>query len=249
MKKQNLLHIIFFIGYICIVTGAAVQLFELSFAPYVFSIGVALVIIFRFLNKKSLFYTIQLFCEVRMTLLNVFAAGGNWFTTLLSYIRVQIVNISISDILDILILAALLYFAIRFMKKRRAEKLFLGIGVLIAIVAVSNFIGLFAVGYILSYLLQSGILAIIVIFQPEIRDALERIGNSTFLNPLSDTLPRKHLTLAKTTAEEITEELTRTAGAPMPLILRVGEPPRKDPQENLKNLLAFASKHENIEIK
>ncbi len=111
-----------------------------------------------------------------MTLLNVFAAGGNWFTTLLSYIRVQIVNISISDILDILILAALLYFAIRFMKKRRAEKLFLGIGVLIAIVAVSNFIGLFAVGYILSYLLQSGILAIIVIFQPEIRDALERMG-------------------------------------------------------------------------
>lgn len=50
MKKQNLLHIIFFIGYICIVTGAVVQLFELSFAPYVFSIGVALVIIFRFLT-------------------------------------------------------------------------------------------------------------------------------------------------------------------------------------------------------
>ncbi|MBO5850268.1 MAG: hypothetical protein J6Q47_03190 [Paludibacteraceae bacterium] len=50
MKKQNLLHIIFFIGYICIVTGAAVQLFELSFAPYVFSIGVALAIIFRFLT-------------------------------------------------------------------------------------------------------------------------------------------------------------------------------------------------------
>ena len=47
----------------------------------------------------------------------------------------------------------------------------------------------------------------------------------------------------------LAEELTRTAGAPMPLVLRVGEPPRKDPRENLKNLLAFASKHENIEIK
>jgi hypothetical protein len=47
----------------------------------------------------------------------------------------------------------------------------------------------------------------------------------------------------------LSEELKRAAGGAMPLILRVGEAPRKDPQENLKNLLAFASKHENIEIK
>ena len=47
----------------------------------------------------------------------------------------------------------------------------------------------------------------------------------------------------------LTEELARSAGQPMPLILKVGEPPKKDPQQNLKNLLAFASKHENIEIK
>ena len=50
MKKQTLLHIMFFVGYICVVSGAAIQLFELSFAPYIFSLGAALVIIFRFLT-------------------------------------------------------------------------------------------------------------------------------------------------------------------------------------------------------
>ena len=47
----------------------------------------------------------------------------------------------------------------------------------------------------------------------------------------------------------LSEEVARAAGYPMPLHLRVGEPPKKDPKENLQNLLAFASKHENIEIK
>ncbi len=111
-----------------------------------------------------------------MTLLNVLAVGGNWFRTLLSYIKIQVINISISDIIDIILLAALLYFAIRFMRNRRAEKLLLGVGVWIAMIAVSNFIGLYAVGYILSYVLQSGIVVLVVIFQPEIRDALERMG-------------------------------------------------------------------------
>ena len=47
----------------------------------------------------------------------------------------------------------------------------------------------------------------------------------------------------------LSEEVGKAAGHQMPLHLRVGEPPRKDPKENLQNLLAFASKHENIEIK
>ena len=47
----------------------------------------------------------------------------------------------------------------------------------------------------------------------------------------------------------LSEEIGKAAGHQMPLHLRVGEPPRKDPKENLQNLLAFASKHENIEIK
>ena len=111
-----------------------------------------------------------------MTLLNIMAGDGNWFRTLLSYIKIQVSNISVSDVIDILLLAVLLFFAIKFMKNRRAGKLLLGVGVWIALVALSNFVGLYAVGYILSYVLRSGIVVLVVIFQPEIRDALERMG-------------------------------------------------------------------------
>ena len=47
----------------------------------------------------------------------------------------------------------------------------------------------------------------------------------------------------------LSEEIGKAAGHPQPVHLRVGEPPKKDPKENLQNLLAFASKHENIQIK
>ena len=47
----------------------------------------------------------------------------------------------------------------------------------------------------------------------------------------------------------LTEEASAAAGQSVGLSLRVGDPPKRDPKENLQNLLAFASKHENIQIK
>ena len=114
-----------------------------------------------------------------MTSLNIIAGGANWVRTLFSFIKVQFMNISVADVLDIILLAALLYVAVRFMKNRHAGKLMLGVGVWVAMAALSKFFGLYAVGYILSYLLRSGIIALVVIFQPEIRDALERMGGES----------------------------------------------------------------------
>ena len=47
----------------------------------------------------------------------------------------------------------------------------------------------------------------------------------------------------------LTEEAQNAAGMPVRLNLRVGEPPKASPQENLKNLLKFGSQFDNIEIK
>ena len=47
----------------------------------------------------------------------------------------------------------------------------------------------------------------------------------------------------------LSEEAARAVGSPMGILLRVGERPKKDPKQNLQNLLDFASKHDNIEIK
>ena len=45
------------------------------------------------------------------------------------------------------------------------------------------------------------------------------------------------------------EEAARSAGAPVRLVLKVGEAPKAAPQENLKNLLKFGSQFDNIKIK
>ena len=47
----------------------------------------------------------------------------------------------------------------------------------------------------------------------------------------------------------LAEEAQAAAGMPVRLSLRVGEPPKASPQENLKNLLKFGSQFDNIEIK
>ncbi len=85
-------------------------------------------------------------------------------------------------ILDILILALFLYVAIRFLWDRRAGKLILGIALLFAAYLLSRFIGLSAVGSVLEAVVQAGILVLIVIFQPELRDGLEKIGGMPLKN-------------------------------------------------------------------
>ena len=47
----------------------------------------------------------------------------------------------------------------------------------------------------------------------------------------------------------LSEEAGNAAGTAVRLLLRVGEPPKASPQENLKNLLKFGSQFDNIEIK
>jgi diadenylate cyclase len=52
---------------------------------------------------------------------------------------------------------------------------------------------------------------VIVIFQPEIRDALENIGNLTLLKPGSDTIPKKQYWLAKSVADEVVDATFKMA--------------------------------------
>ena len=84
-----------------------------------------------------------------------------------------------TDAVDIAILAILFYFVFSFFRSRKAGTLLIGIllcGLLYVIALVFN---LSAVQYILSGVFQIGALAIIIIFQPEIRDILEAIGSGS----------------------------------------------------------------------
>ncbi len=123
----------------------------------------------------------------------------------MQYVAEPIVNMNVRDIIDVLVLALVLYEVFRFAQNRRAGRVMIGLLIVIFALMLVQFFHLPALTYISKLFAAASFFCIVVIFQPEIRDALERIGNSTILNPRSETLPRKHFPLAKFTAEEITD--------------------------------------------
>ncbi|MBO4355616.1 MAG: diadenylate cyclase CdaA [Clostridia bacterium] len=95
---------------------------------------------------------------------------------LLEMIGRSFMKMGILDLLDIFLVSLLIYWAISFIKERRAGKLALGLAVIILLKLIASLLNLTTVNYILQNIFQVGIIAIIIIFQPEIRDLLERMG-------------------------------------------------------------------------
>ncbi|MDR1101833.1 MAG: diadenylate cyclase CdaA [Clostridiales bacterium] len=84
------------------------------------------------------------------------------------------------DVIDIIVVACLVYGLAHLIKDTRAELLIKGIAILIIIQQISQITGLYTVTYILQGTMQVGIVAIVVVFQPELRRGLERMGSSRF---------------------------------------------------------------------
>ena len=80
------------------------------------------------------------------------------------------------DILDILVVAVLLYQVYRFIRDRRAGKLFAGVIILILLQFFSELLGLNTLHFLMQNVFQAGLVALVVVFQPELRSALEKIG-------------------------------------------------------------------------
>ncbi len=87
--------------------------------------------------------------------------------------------VGIIDILDILIVAYLIYKIIFWIKETRAWTLFKGIIVIFLFTVVAFVLHLNTILWILSNTISVGIIAVIVVFQPELRKALEQIGKGT----------------------------------------------------------------------
>jgi diadenylate cyclase len=93
----------------------------------------------------------------------------------------------IQDLVDILIIAWVIFKLIRFTTNTRASQVLKGVGVLVLIFILSNVFNLITVRYLLNSFLVSGIVVAVVLFQPELRRALERIGGFRIFNSQKDT--------------------------------------------------------------
>ncbi len=113
-------------------------------------------------------------------------------TSGLSQFRVQ-------DILDILIIAVLLYRLIVLTKETRAYQVLKGIGVLFVAAILSDALQMQTVSWVLNSIVASGIIVIVVLFQPELRRAFEHIGRGELFT--KNLFNEMHLEEAQIVAE------------------------------------------------
>lgn len=80
------------------------------------------------------------------------------------------------DILDILALSYIVYVAIKLVRETRAGQLIKGIFLLLLVYIVAKWIDMKAISYLMSETLNIGLIALIILFQPELRRTLEKAG-------------------------------------------------------------------------
>lgn len=90
-------------------------------------------------------------------------------------------SIGIRDVIDILVVAFVIYKVLMWIKDTRTWALFKGVITIIIIAAVAYIFQLHTVWWIISNTITVGTIAVLVLFQPELRRALEQIGRGKFL--------------------------------------------------------------------
>ncbi len=95
------------------------------------------------------------------------------------YIVFPLSNITFIDVLDIIVLSALIYIIYKFIRERHATRLALGVGFIVAVYVASDLLNMIALSSILKNFYAVGIMAICIIFQPELRDVLENVGSTS----------------------------------------------------------------------
>ncbi len=90
-------------------------------------------------------------------------------STLSQYVR-------ISDVIDIAATSVLIYYVLLLIRGTRAVQILIGILVLLGLLGLSNLLHLYLLGTILRVLVVGAAVTIAIVFQPELRRALERIG-------------------------------------------------------------------------
>ncbi len=97
-----------------------------------------------------------------------------------------VTSMRVSDVVDILIMAYIIYKAIGFMRESRAGQLAKGFIILFLIYFIANWWNLTVIKWVLSRFVNYIIIAIAIIFQPELRRILERVGHTKLLGTQGD---------------------------------------------------------------
>ncbi len=139
------------------------------------------------------------------------------------YLLYQMKDVSvIIDIIDIAIVSILIYYFYKFIRDRRAGKLALGVLLFFALLFISSIAKMQALNFLLRNLIQVGLIAIFIVFQPELRSILERLGEQPIksLNRLTQSTKLKYEEAIDQICDAVTEFSLKHTGA---LIVFEGE--------------------------
>lgn len=118
----------------------------------------------------------------------------------MQYLKDLFLNIRVRDIFDILIVAMAFYKLFMLIRETRAEQLIKGIFILFTLTKVSEWLELYTLNFILDTAMTVGVIAILIVFQPELRRALEYIGRSRFFT-------RSFLEIKSESLKEVFDEI------------------------------------------
>ena len=139
------------------------------------------------------------------------------FSEIVEKCKIAISNFQVKDLIEIVILAGLLFLAFQLLRGRKAGALVTGLVVVAGLSILSNIFNLNVLYRLFSTILGSGLLVVIIIFQPEIRDALEKIGNGSLkgIMSFSDRKKKKeqYLNAIENICSAVTELSRESTGA------------------------------------
>jgi len=101
------------------------------------------------------------------------------FIEILGYIKNTILSIRpVRDVIDIVIVSVIIYYAVKFIRDRRAAKLLIGIFFMVVVYFISDALNMYILSFMLNNIFQVGIIALVILFTPELRSLLEKVGGT-----------------------------------------------------------------------
>ncbi len=118
-----------------------------------------------------------------------------YFSGFFEYAKKVFMEFNVFDAIDIIILTAIFVFAYKFLKSRKSGALLIGVGICLVAVTIATLLNLDGVRFILSAIFENGVIVLIILLQPEIRDVLEKVGTGSLSGIMSfgDSKRRKQL--------------------------------------------------------
>ncbi len=134
--------------------------------------------------------------------------SANFFAT--------IESLTFWDIIDMLLLVAMFFVVIRLMRETRATQLFKGIMLLLVVLLIMAISPLKVTSFLFQNLIQVGLLAVVIVFQPELRRMLEKLGNAKVMKVKQLPEQRRERTIQG--IADACEQLSRTKTSAVILI-------------------------------